>query len=134
MDRVELCLREIYGDRHEMTFSIEGSSVRLCPSLASSLAIAINELVWNSCAHGFDPGQKGSIAIEATVADSMAKIEVKDNGKGIPADFDLNRDANTGLSIVRNVVQRDLNGSLILSGGKGTTATITWPAPSHLRC
>jgi len=68
------------------------------------------------------------------VADSMAKIEVKDNGKGIPADFDLNRDANTGLSIVRNVVQRDLNGSLILSGGKGTTATITWPAPSHLRC
>jgi len=128
MERIEVCVREIHGDRHEMRFSTKGSGLRLSPLLASSLAIAINELVWNSCVHGFDFEQKGSIAVEAEVADGIAKITVKDNGKGIPGDFDLERDANTGLSIVRNLVERDLNGRLILRGKEGTTATITWTA------
>ncbi len=130
MERIEVCLREIYGDRHEMTFDTHGSRVELSPSLANSLAMAINELVWNSCAHGFDPGQKGSVGVSASVINGVAKVEVRDNGKGIPESFDLDQDAHTGLSIVRNLVERDLNGKLTLCRKDGTSATITWPVAS----
>jgi len=128
MERIDTCIREIHGDRHDMTFTTKGSGQRLSSSLASSLAIAINELVWNSCVHGFDPEEKGSIAVEATAANGI-EIEFRANGKGIPEEFDLERDAKAGLSIVRNMVARDFNGRLILRRKGGTTATITW-APS----
>jgi len=128
IDRIEGCIREIHGQQHEITFTLKGRGARLSASLASSLAIAINELVWNSCAHGFEPEQKGSIVIEACVANGLAKVEVKDNGRGIPENFDLERDAGTGLAIVKSLVERDLNGRLSLSRKEGTTATIAWAA------
>jgi len=130
IERMEGCLREIHGQQHEITFATKGRGAKLSPSLASSLAIAINEVVWNSCAHAFDPGQRGSIAVESCVANGLAKVLIKDNGKGVSEDFDLERDADTGLSIVKNIVERDLNGRLTITGKDGTTATITWAAAS----
>lgn len=130
IERIEGCIREIHGQQHEITFATKGRGAKLSPTLASSLAIAINELVWNSCAHAFDQGQKGSIAVEACVANGLAKVEVRDNGKGVPEDFDLERHANTGLSIVKNLVERDLNGRLTITRKDGTTARITWAAAS----
>jgi PAS domain S-box-containing protein len=128
IERMEGCLREIHGQQHEISFAVKGRGAKLSSSLAGPLAIAINELVWNSCAHAFDVGQRGSVAIEASVSNGVAKVVIKDNGKGIPEDFDLERDADTGLSIVKNIVERDLNGRLSLSRKEGTTATITWAA------
>jgi PAS domain S-box-containing protein len=124
MNRMESYLREIYGDHHEITFTTAGAQVSLRASSASSLAMAVNELVWNSCRHGFDAGRVGSVAVSTFVKDGTLEIEVRDNGKGIPADFVLDRDANTGLAIVRNLVERDLGGCLTLRRENGTVATM----------
>jgi PAS domain S-box-containing protein len=128
IERIEGCILEIHGQQHEITFAVKGRGARLSASLASSLAIAINELVWNSCAHGFDPGERGCIGVEASVTNGVVKVEVKDSGKGISQDFDLERDSGTGLAIVKSLVERDLNGRLSLSREEGTIARITWPA------
>ena len=124
MKRMEFCLREMYGDRHEITFRTAATRVSVPASWAASLAMAINELVWNSCCHGFDPGQVGSVAVNTFVKNGTLEIEVRDNGKGIPANFALDRDANTGLAIVRNLVERDLSGSFSLRRENGTVAAM----------
>ena len=129
MDQIEGCIRGIYDGQHEITFRTKGAGAKLSPCLASSLAIAINELVWNSCVHGFDLGESGSIVVTCSRIQRMIEVEVRDNGRGIPEGFELNRDAHTGLSIVRNLVERDLGGKFVLSRDSGTTATIRWPSP-----
>ncbi|MDP2899214.1 MAG: PAS domain S-box protein [bacterium] len=127
MERLELCLGEIYGDRYTITFAVKGGGVVLRSSSARSLGMAVNELVWNSCTHGFSPEQSGTVEVRAEVVNGTAKIVVADNGKGIPEGFDIVRDANTGLSIVRNLVERDLAGRLTLKRENGTMAVIAWP-------
>jgi hypothetical protein len=124
MERLELCLGAIHGGGCAVKFSIKGAELILRSSLARSVGMAVNELVWNSCTHGFDPGQAGSVSVNTFVKNGTLRIEVRDNGRGIPDDFVLDRDANTGLAIVKNIVERDLSGSLSLRRQNGTVAAI----------
>jgi PAS domain S-box-containing protein len=127
MERLELCLGEIHGNCCAVNFSAKGGRVVLRSSSARSLGMAVNELVWNSCTHGFSPGQSGTVEVRAEAVNGVAKITVADNGKGIPEGFDIVRDAGLGLSIVRNLVERDLGGRLTLKRKNGTVAVIEWP-------
>jgi two-component sensor histidine kinase len=56
-------------------------------------------------------------------------LVVRDDGRGLPADFDLESSANLGLAIVKTVVEDDLRGTLAFGGasGRGTTVTIRVP-------
>jgi len=59
-------------------------------------------------------------------------LTVRDDGVGMPPDFDLRSSANLGLAIVRTVVEDDLRGTLAFSGGRhGTTVTVRVPLPSQ---
>jgi two-component sensor histidine kinase len=52
---------------------------------------------------------------------------VSDDGTGLGESFDLSRNANLGLQLVQNMVQRDLRGQFLLtSDGTGTCATVTF--------
>jgi two-component sensor histidine kinase len=47
------------------------------------------------------------------------EVQVCDDGRGLPASFDLERSQSLGLSIVRTLVESELGGSLSL--GRGTS-------------
>jgi two-component sensor histidine kinase len=128
--RLEACVRAMHADQHEIEFTARGAPLKLNSSLASPLAIAVNELIWNSCVHGFRPDQRGLIRVKAVVNNGVATIEVRDNGIGIPEDFDLEQNADIGLCIVKNIVERDLGGHLTVRRENGTVATIRWPVTS----
>ena len=52
---------------------------------------------------------------------------VRDDGCGLPADFDPDGSANLGLAIVKTVVEDDLKGTLTFTTGPGTTVAIRVP-------
>jgi two-component sensor histidine kinase len=54
---------------------------------------------------------------------------VRDDGRGLPEDFDPEDSAHLGLAIVKTVVTDDLRGSLAFGRGRGTTVTIRVPLP-----
>lgn len=107
-------------------FKIDESKVPVASKEATLLAILIMELVSNTLFHGFEERNEGEVRISSFVNEGRTQIEVRDNGKGYPPDFDINT-SNTGLGlqIVRTLVTKDLQGSFRMENINGwATATI----------
>ena len=47
------------------------------------------------------------------------RVDVTDDGSGLPAGFDLDTAAGLGLSIVRTLVTSELNGTIAMRTGDG---------------
>ena len=137
----------------EMKFSAD--NLRLPSQQAASLALVLNELLQNALEHGFENRKKGTLtaaicrpdesaeepdklpgrATDAAQYSGNAKKEttdcllllVKDDGVGLPADFDLQKTKSLGLKMVQTVVQSDLKGTFSLeprTDGNGTVARV----------
>ncbi|MFQ5613420.1 MAG: GAF domain-containing protein [Anaerolineae bacterium] len=108
---------------------VSGEDVRLSSQPATSLALIANELLQNALEHGL-AGQKASrVEIHLAAGSQMLCLTVTDNGRGLPADFNLERDCNLGLEIVQTMVREDMKGAFTLgpASGRGTLARVEVP-------
>jgi two-component sensor histidine kinase len=96
---------------------------------ATSAALAINELVDNALRHGFPDGAEGTVTVSLQQQGGQVLVQVRDDGAGLPSDFDLKRDGRLGLDLVDGLVTHDLGGTLSLDGDHGTIARLTFSAP-----
>ena len=116
-------------ERPVITLDISGSSVFIPSREATSLALVINELVQNAVQHGKGKEGRGKLSIRVEKLNGTVSVLVQDNGPGLPKNFDLNRDGNLGLTIVRTLVKDELKGQFEIGGTKGTYAKIIFPYP-----
>ncbi len=110
---------------------IEGVDVRLSSQLATSLAIAANELIQNALEHGFGEGATGTIRVSLRQERARLVLQVADDGLGLPVDFEIKN--SLGLQIVETMVVEDLGGEFQISAnpaGHGALATISIPSLS----
>jgi len=108
------------------------------------ISVVINNLISNAIKYADPSKEQQEITISITVADSMAVIEVADNGIGIEEQhldkiFTLFYRATSrttgsglGLYIIKETVEK-LNGYITISSkkGKGTVIKITVPDMGH---
>jgi two-component sensor histidine kinase len=113
-------------DPARVTVAVEGDDLYLPSQPATSLALAVNELVQNAIEHAF-PGRRGRIAIRLGRRDGQCFVEVQDDGVGMPAA--PAGEESLGLQIVRALATEDLHGSLTLESRAGTRVVITFPRP-----
>ncbi|WP_162529979.1 ATP-binding protein [Stappia sp. BW2] len=114
-------------------------------SFPGALAQVLINLITNAQIHAFDEGQSGQITIIGKAAGrDEIELVVADNGRGIPQDLKqlvfeqffttkLASGGNgLGLSIVRNIVESILGGTVSASNtqGGGATLTIRFPRVS----
>lgn len=104
-----------------------GPTVILPSEQATSLALAINELIQNSLEHGFVGLHEGVIGVDITLAKDAYQVEIYDNGIGLPAEFTLQATRSLGLQIVRTLVEKDLGGQFVIYSAGGTRARIMIP-------
>ncbi|NLT73049.1 MAG: hypothetical protein GXX94_02485 [Chloroflexi bacterium] len=110
-----------------ITLSLTGPDIWLRAERATQSALIINELVQNAIEHGMEGRGEGHIAVELVDTGNSVRMLVSDDGTGLREGFDLSRDANLGLQLVQNMVQRDLRGQFVLtSDGSGTRAAVTF--------
>jgi two-component sensor histidine kinase len=114
-----------------ITLSLEGVRSFLLPAQqATSCALIINELVQNAVEHAFVGLPGGSIVVRLAEQGDSLYIEIVDDGRGLPDDFDANRQGALGLQIVRSLVREDLKGEFELlrkSSGDGLHAVVSFP-------
>jgi two-component sensor histidine kinase len=94
---------------------------------AVAVGIIVNELVTNACKHAFPEG-RGSIAVRAARVGEGARIEVTDDGRGMPAGPE--RKGGLGTRLVAAFVQRIRGASEVRSTEAGTTYIVTVPLPA----
>jgi len=109
---------------------IEGDDPNLPSRQATSLALVVNELLQNAMEHAFPGRAGGRVAITLAQSRDAIRVEVQDDGVGLPAGFSLGRSADLGLQIVRTLVQEDLKGQFSMADDGGVRAVITMPRPA----
>ncbi|HLQ33673.1 MAG TPA: histidine kinase N-terminal domain-containing protein [Chloroflexota bacterium] len=111
----------------QLKIVLNGPSLRLPAQQATSCALIINELLQNAVEHGYAERNQGTIQIKLNESAEETVIEIIDDGVGFPAGFDLERDSNLGLQIVRTLVKEDLHGQLSFENGHGVHARVSFP-------
>jgi two-component system, sensor histidine kinase PdtaS len=108
-----------------------GSFGVLPAAVATPIAMVLTELLQNAVEHGF-AHRSGRIEVVASRATDHLEFVVADDGKGLPADFDLESSGSLGLQIVRTLVVSELSGRLELSArpGGGTQVKVSIPIQS----
>lgn len=115
----------------EVRYAVIGSDISLAPKQASTLAAVLHELLWNACKHAFKIGDRGTVTVRVTQEGDELVLEIADDGAGFnPEQVD---GSTLGLTIVRNLVEQDLNGKLEIqsSVGQGTTVRLKFPLQSQ---
>jgi len=111
----------------QLKIVLNGPSLLLPAQQATSCALIINELLQNAVEHGYADRAQGTIQINLNESAEETVIEIIDDGAGFPTGFDLERDSNLGLQIVRTLVKEDLRGQLCFENGQGVRARVSFP-------
>jgi PAS domain S-box-containing protein len=112
-------------DPGQVRLNIESDNVLLNMKIASPLGLTINELVSNSLKYAFPEKNNNQININAKLSDEKdLEIVVNDNGVGMPKDFDWRKTDTLGLQLVRDLIEKQLKGSVDMESKNGTKFTI----------
>jgi two-component system, sensor histidine kinase PdtaS len=130
-DRLRVMVSEVSSAGAEVSTVREGGFGVLPAEVATPLAMVLTELLQNAVEHGFGDGS-GTVTIQARAAVGRLHVVVQDDGKGLPAGFDVDTSASLGLSIVRTLVESELGGVLVIgpAPGTGTRVTLDFPRSS----
>ena len=110
----------------QVTVEVSGDELLLPSQPATSLALAVNELVQNALEHAFPERTEGRIEIRLGRRAAEYVLEVRDDGVGF-AEGQTEPGETLGLQIVRALATEDLKGRLELRSDGGTHVTITFP-------
>ena len=107
--------------------------VQVSMDVATPCGLLVNELITNGLKHAFPPGHGGELRIELHALPGhwgetpMWCLRVRDNGMGLPADFDARRDHSLGLQLATDLAQQ-LGGTLevVSEPGAGTTFSVAF--------
>jgi PAS domain S-box-containing protein len=117
-------LFEFQGARGKgILFKPEIHDISLTIDTAIPVGLMINELISNSLKYAFPDGRNGEISIVIHRQDHTLTILFKDDGIGIPEDFDWRNAKSLGLRLVISLVEQ-LSGTIELKKEKGTTFNI----------
>lgn len=123
---VDWVLAKANSKKIKLTFS--GQDLLLPYKKATSLALAINELINNCIEHAFPNDRSGKIDVKMKRMGDAVTFEIVDNGIGFP-DIDLERlreDGHLGLWLVQLLVNGDLTGEFHIIHTGGIRAIITF--------
>lgn len=113
---------------HKAKIISELEDIFIAYEKASAIALIINELINNSLEHAFT-GQNNEKIIKVLCKRDQGNIflTVKDNGVGLPGDFDFERLESLGLTIVHSIVVKQFRGEIDFINDNGTRIKIKLP-------
>jgi two-component sensor histidine kinase len=119
---VEMVDEAISVPERPIAVTVRGDGGILPASLATSLAVLLNELLQNAADHAYpsdlDLTQRGAhVTVEIARDEERLHLRVIDDGVGLPRTFDLDKGTGLGLSIVRTLVTTELGGEIRIQRG-----------------
>jgi len=119
-------LLRAYG-RSDIKLAIDIEPVYLGIDDAIPLGLVASELVSNSLKHAFPEGRSGEIAISLRdLNDGNVRLEVSDNGVGLPPGTDTRVLHSMGMTLIHGLVEQ-LEGAVVLEQDQRTRFIVTFP-------
>jgi two-component sensor histidine kinase len=138
-DRIRLMVADVGSAGSKVRTSRDGSFEMLPAETATPLAMVLTELLQNALEHAFtgvpdtDLPDVGRPEITLTVRRLVGRLHVtvEDNGRGLPEGFDLDSSTSLGLSIVRTLVESELDGMLEIGPRPESGTRVAVDVPAH---
>jgi two-component system, sensor histidine kinase PdtaS len=141
----------------KVRITVTGEAGDLSADMATPLAVALAELLQNAVEHGFpdqtsaevgspqrrssdrdsrsrsrdrsrhEEAQPGNVWVTVDNDGRRLKLEVRDDGVGLPPGFGIDDTSSLGLSIVRDLVRSQLAGTMSMQSSDGTIVTVEVP-------
>ena len=109
-----------------VTPKIEAGEAYLSIDKAIPCGLILNELISNVYKHAFRNRLEGSLYIGFTITDNEhIHVKVKDDGIGMPTDFELSNASTMGMTLIKDLVHQ-LKGELLYKSDEGAEFTITF--------
>jgi two-component sensor histidine kinase len=107
------------GQSKDITVTVDAPNINFDIDTAIPLGLIINELVSNAYKYAFDKHGKGNIniSIKPKSGDDY-ELEIRDDGKGLPTDTDMEKSSSLGLKLVK-ILSRQLRGTFSSRSDKG---------------
>lgn len=106
---------------------VEGvEAVTLDLDRAIHVGLLVNELVTNALKHAFPRGHEGEVVVRLTLVGESLELVVRDNGRGLSADLDLEQTKSLGLRIV-SILAKRLQATVTITNENGVTFTLLFP-------
>jgi two-component sensor histidine kinase len=99
--------------------------IALDVSQALPCGLIVNELLSNSLKHAFPNGRNGKVLVELRGIENnnAIRLQVTDDGAGLPPDFDLTKLRTLGIQLVSDLAGQ-LGGSLSVESNQGATFSV----------
>jgi PAS domain S-box-containing protein len=105
------------GQKIKINKDLQRVSIDLDQAIPCGLLV--NEVITNSLKYGWDEEGTGNINIALKKEDNTITIEIGDDGRGLPEEFDLIKSDTLGLQLIITLVEQ-LDGQLSVDISKGT--------------
>jgi two-component sensor histidine kinase len=114
----------LLSDDHPVRVNVVGDAGVLPASIATPLAVVVNELLQNAVDHAYPDGLElvahpGRVDVALDNDGKRVELRVADDGVGLPDGFTAEASSGLGLSIVRSLATTELNGSIEIERGQG---------------
>jgi PAS domain S-box-containing protein len=122
-----LDLTNSYMLRSDIEVKTEVENANITLDMAIPCGLIINELVTNALKYAYKDREGGTITVDLHLGlDHHFNLIVQDDGLGIPPGFSVEKSPTLGLQLV-NVLVKQLGGTVLVTGEKGTRFAITFP-------
>ncbi len=136
-DRLRAMVVEVSSPDRSVSSCREGSFGSLPAELATPLSMVLTELLQNAVEHGFGEGP-GQVRVLVDRGRDRLRVQVVDDGSGLPGDFDPAASDTLGIAIVRSLVESELGGRIGFGpgpdgaggNGRGTAVSLDLPLPA----
>lgn len=121
-------LYQIYDiDHKQIQCEIDVETIILDVDKAIPIGLLINELITNIFKYAYPGNRHGCISILFKRNNNNLILRVKDDGKGIATDININDAHTIGMQLV-NSITKQLGGQIELDRSKGSSFTLTIPS------
>ncbi len=113
VDRILPMMNDVASVDRPIRINRDGSLGVLDADRATALVMVITELVQNAIEHAYGPDDLvGTVSIRSERSARSLDVVVRDDGRGIPDGFSLEKSDRLGLQIVQTLVSAELGGTL----------------------
>ncbi|MDR8394113.1 GAF domain-containing protein [Aliifodinibius sp. S!AR15-10] len=111
----------------EIKIDLNAENIHLQANKALLCGIVLNELLVNIFKHGFEGMDKGRILIDLRRDSDQVKLDISDNGVGLPDDFEVRSGKTIGMWII-DVMLKKLDGTIEFENNDdGSHFQLTFP-------
>ena len=108
------------------SFIFNGDNILINVEQGQAVGFIMHEIALNSIKYAWDENDIKKLTVSVLQNNNTINISYKDNGKGLPSDFNIETVTSMGLKLVRSFTKRQLKGDIKFLSDNGTSVSLSF--------